>query len=285
MRLIPHWQLLSVAYLFGCASSRAPAAGTPIASRPVPVPIPSAASSWTFNFTPGSISYRISRTAAIDETTGPQPRREISTNSTHESLTLQTRADTVAFTAVVDTFATTTQGMIDSAQAIQLPLQLSGVHFGDSLTISADSLPHACSPVTSALITDLHNLLPRIPALLTTAVSWKDSTNSTGCQGSIPTRSRVLRSYHVIGESEYEGVRTLVLQRADTIQAEGEGAQQQHRLTLTANGTGSATYYQDTITGSILHLSVSQDLDFSVTVSGKTSRFRQTVKQEFALAR
>jgi len=281
MRLIPNWQLLSAAYLVGCVSSHAPVAATPTLPQPVPVPIPSAVTSWTFTFAPGSISYKVSRTAAIEE--GADSRREISTNSTHESLTLQASADTIAFTAVVDTFSTTTQGVTGSVQPVQLPVQLSGARVGDSLVISADSLTQACSPVTSALITDLHNLLPRIPALLSTSMSWKDSTNSTACQGSIPTRSRVLRSYHVMSESIYEGIRTLVVQRTDTIQADGEGAQQQHRLTLSANGTGSATYYLNTTSGLILHLSVGQDLDLSITASGKTSRFRQTSKQEFTL--
>jgi len=166
-----------------------------------------------------------------------------------------------------------------------LPVQVYGVRVGDSLVISSDSLTQACNPVTSALITDLHNLLPRIPALLSTSMSWKDSTNSAGCQGLIPTTSRVLHSYHVMGETMYEGIRTLIVQRSDTIQAAGEGAQQQHRLTLGANGTGTATYYLDTAGGLIVHLSVGQDLDLSITASGRTSRFRQTARQEFASVR
>jgi len=88
-----------------------------------------------------------------------------------------------------------------------------------------------------------------------------------------------------MGESVYEGVRVLVVQRNDTIQAEGEGAQQQHRLMLSANGMGSATYYIDISSGRILHLSVGQDLDLSITASGRTTRFRQTAKEEFTLVR
>jgi len=285
MRLISKWRLLSTACLAGCVSSHAPVASLPTSPQPVPATIPSAATSWTFNFAPGSISYRVSRTATINESADPQARREISTNSTHESLALKVSADTIAFTAVVDTFSTTTQGVIGSVQPVQLPVQVSGVRVGDSLVISSDSLTQACNPVTSALITDLHNLLPRIPALLSISMSWKDSTNSTGCQGSIPTTSRVLHSYHVIGETMYEGIRTLIVQRSDTIQAEGEGPQQQHRLTLGASGTGTATYYLDTATGLIVHLSVAQDLNLSITASGKTSHFRQTARQEFTSVR
>jgi hypothetical protein len=91
--------------------------------------------------------------------------------------------------------------------------------------------------------------------------------------------------YRVLGENIYEGTRAVVVQRSDTIQAEGEGAQQQHRLRLTANGTGSSVYYLDAATGRIVHLSIGQDLALSITASGKTSHFQQTTKQEFVLVR
>jgi hypothetical protein len=83
----------------------------------------------------------------------------------------------------------------------------------------------------------------------------------------------------------YNGVRALVVQRNDTIQAEGEGAQQQHHLSLRISGTGSAVYHLDAAAGRIMHLNVEQNLDLSITMSGKTSQFQQTTKQEFARVR
>jgi len=240
---------------------------------------------WNFQLAPGAIAYRISRSAAITEKTELQPRQEISTNSTFESLTLQPAGDTIGFTAVVDTFSTTTQGAVAPLRSVQLPFQLSGSRIGDSIVFSTDSLTQICDPAISALVTDLHNILPHFPTTLMRSMNWKDSTRSLGCQGSIPTRSRTLHSYQVVGENTYGGFHTLVIQRNDTIQAEGEGTQQQHHLTLTAGGTGKAVYYLDTTSGRIIHLRVDQDLDISVTASGKTGHFRQTTTQEFALVR
>ena len=277
--------ILAVGCLAACATPRPPATPAPTSVEPVPATMPSVSTSWNFNFAPGAVAYRVSRSATITGDTDPQARRETSTNSTYESLTLQPAGDTIAFTAVVDTFATTTQGAIGSAQPIQLPVQLSGTQIGDSIAVSDDSVAETCNPATSALITDLHNLLPHFPALLTISMTWKDSTQSLGCQGSIPTRSRVLHSFRVLGENMYEGTRAVTVQRNDTVQAEGEGAQQRHPLTLIANGTGSAVYHLDAATGRIMHLSVDQDLSLSITASGKTSRFQQTTKQEFVLVR
>jgi len=284
MRLIANQHLLLVLYLAGCVSSRPPQPTVPIPSPSVPEAVNAAPNPWSFSFTPGTAAYRISRAAAIEDSDSAT-RREISTNSSYESITLHLIADTIGFTAVVDTFSTRTQGVIAPAQVTQLPLQLSGFRIGDSLVIASDSSAEKCNPVTTELITDLHNLLPQFPAILSTNLIWKDSTHLHGCQGSITTESYVSRSYRVIGESTYESVPVVVIQRTDTIQAAGEGAQQQHRLLLDARGAGNATYYLDASSGRVLHLSVTQDLNLTITASGKTNHFRQNTKQEFALVR
>lgn len=286
MRSSLNAQLLLILSLAGCSSPRAPQAPfpAPLPAIPVPAPAPNAPTSWTFGFEPGTVAYRISRTAVI-EGGADSSRREISTNSTYESITIQPTGDTLGFTAVIDTFATTTQGAIESAQSAPLPLQLSGVLVGDSLVIAGDSLSEKCSPVSTALVTDVYNLLPRLPDSISSASSWNDSTNLVGCQGSIPTRSQLVHHYKVLGDSTYGGIPVLLLQRTDTIHAEGEGAQQQHRIKIDATGTGIAIYYIDTNAGKVLHLTASQDLDLSVKASGRTSHFRQNVKQEFVLVR
>src|SRR5689334_20246266 len=186
---------LVAVYLTSCVSSHPPIAGMPTPVAPIPATIPTATATWNFQFAPGLITYRISRSATITEQTASPARRETSNNSTFESLTIQPAGDTIGFTAVVDTFSTTTQGATSPVPSVPLPLQLSGALTGDSIIFSTDSLAQICSPVVSALITDLHNVLPHFPGMLTASTSWKDSTRSVGCQGSIPTRSQTLHSY------------------------------------------------------------------------------------------
>jgi hypothetical protein len=282
MRLAVIRQLLPILSLAGCVSARPPQPAAP-PSVPVPSPINTGPKTWSFSFTPGIVAYKISRSATIEDLDAGA-KREISTNSSHESIGLQATGDTISFTAAVDTFSTTTQGAIGPAQAAQLPLQLSGLLIGDSIVIT-DSLAQKCNPVATALITDLHNLLATFPDTLSIQMSWRDSTSLLGCQGSIGTQSHITRSYKVIGESIYEGISVVMVQRTDTIQATGEGAQQQHRILLDARGIGSAVYYLDINSGRVLHLSSSQDLNLVVTASGKSSHFRESAKQEFALVR
>ena len=107
----------------------------------------------------------------------------------------------------------------------------------------------------------------------------------TGCQGMIPTTAHIARSYIVSGETVYQGEPVLVIQRTDSIHAHGEGAQQQHRVILDASGTGSALYYVSPRDGRVVRVNTGQDLDLSITASGKINRFKQSSKQEFNFVR
>jgi hypothetical protein len=271
----------------GCTASTVPSAGAPmpLPSLPNPVPLPPTAGSWTFNYAPGAISYQTSRTAAIESQSDSGSHREISTNLTHELVTLETVADTIRFTATIDTYSSTTQGAIGPAQVMQLPVQLSGTFANDGLILSSDSVTEKCNPVSSALSADLHNLLVHFPAQLLQGSSWRDSVELKACQGMIPTTVHLTRSYVVSGEAAYQGHSVLLVQRSDTIQAHGEGAQQQHPLTLDARGTGNAIYYVSPTDGHIVRLTTVQDLDFAITVSGKIHRFKQSSKQDYSLVR
>src|SRR6266849_2335386 len=280
------WHLL--AYLSAaCTASTVPQPGRPIPSPslPNPAPIPSAAGPWTFNYAPGAIAYQVSRTAGIESQSDSGSHREISTNTTHELLTLELAGDTIHFTAVIDTSSTTTQGTIGPVQSVPLPLQLSGSFIGDSLIISSDSVAEKCNPINSTLSADLHNLFVRFPIQLSQGSSWRDSVELTTCQGMIPTTAHIARSYIVLGETAYQGERVILVQRTDSIRAQGEGAQQQHRVTLDARGTGNAIYYMSPKDGRVVRINAGQDLDLAITTSGRIHRFKQNSKQEFNFVR
>jgi hypothetical protein len=101
----------------------------------------------------------------------------------------------------------------------------------------------------------------------------------------VPSTARITRSFIVSSEITYQGYPVMVVQRTDTIQAHGEGAQQQHPLTLDAKGTGNAVYYVGPKDGRIVRLNTGQDLDLAITVSGKIHHFKQSSKQDFSSIR
>jgi len=279
------WLLLAY-LLIGCSSTRSSPPALPIpAVPPPPVVVSPSASSWSFDYAPGIMRYQISRSASIESLSDSARSREISSNVTNELVTLTSAADSgISFTAVVDTFSTTTQGLIGPVQPIQLPVQITGAFTGDSLTINSDiSTNNKCNPINSALVSDLHNLLIRFPAQLSRGLVWQDSVNMIGCQAAIPTTSRTIRSYVVSGEAIHEGRTVLLIQRSDSVRAHGEGAQQQHPLKLDAGGTGSAVYYLNTKDGRVVRLTAGQELTLTITTSGKAHQFRQSSRQDFRL--
>ena len=282
------WYLL-FGFAVGCGGTRTslPGVPSPLPTSPVsqaPLSVTPTVEASSFKYAPGTVRYRISRSAAI-ESTGPelQTHREISTNITNELLTLESVDLATNFTAFIDTSATTTQGLIGSVQSIQLPVQVSGSLTSVALTMNASPDQGKCSTVSSMLMTDLYNLLIVFPEQLSTGVSWKDSTDVQGCQAGIPTSAHTARSYVVSGSSSYEGRPVLVILRTDTTHAKGEGGLQQHRVSIDAVGVGTALYFLDAATGRVLRLTVDQILDLGVTASATRSQFRQNSKQEFQI--
>ncbi len=280
------WHLL-VYLSAGCTASTVPQPRQPIPSPALPnsAPISSATGPRTFNYAPGTAAYQISRTAWIESRSDSGSHREISTNTTHELLALEVAGDTIHFTAIIDTSSTMTQGVINPVQSVPVPVQLSGSFISDSLIFSGDSIAEKCNPVSSTLLADLHNLLVRFPIQLSQGSSWRDSVELTSCQGMIPTTAHIARSYIVSGEIAYQAEQVLLVQRTDSIHARGEGAQQQHRVTLEASGTGSATYYVSPDSGRVVRIDTGQDLDLAITASGKIHHFKQSSKEEFNLGR
>jgi hypothetical protein len=286
-----YWYLLSV-FTVACSGARGspPVAPSPLPTSPTSQPtapvvplVPTAGAS-SFKYAAGAVRYRISRSAAI-ESTAPdsQAHHELSTNITNELLTLEPVDQGMNFTALIDTFTTTTQGLIGAVQSIQLPVQISGSFTDSSLTINTAIAGSNCNTVGSMLAADLRNLLIAFPEQLSTGVSWKDSTDVQGCQAGVPTAAHTIRSYVVSGATSYEGRPVLVILRADTTHARGEGGLQQHRVSIDAAGTGTAIYYLDSTTGRVVQLTIDQLLDLGITASARRSQFRQNSKQEFQI--
>jgi hypothetical protein len=272
--------------LAGCTTAtRQPQPPAPEPARQELPPQRPSASSWVFAYAPGVVRYRVTRSATVENVSDSVPIREITTNLTHETLGLERIGDTIQFTVVVDTFTTTTQDLVGPAQMSALPIQLSGLLVHDTLQLVADSLAAECSPSLSAIRTDAHNLIVPFPARLDQDAAWTDSLETAGCQAMIPTTARIQRAFRVAGETLYSGSPVVVVQRRDTIQAHGEGAQRQHRMVLDATGSGSALYYLNPSTGQIVAVTIEQSLHLVITASGKLNNFTQTAKQEFALVR
>lgn len=278
-----------VAFSVACTTARSSPLPTPSPTPASPIdkaapPVVPGARTWSFRYQPGITGYQVARSATISrlDTVG---NAELSTNTSHELVTLDSTDLGINFVAVVDGFTTTAQGLIGPVQPTQLPVQLSGSFTPSGLTISSQTPGEKCNPVYSVLFADLYNLLVPFPSQLSSGMSWTDSVEVRGCPAGVPTLSHTTRAFTVAGEVTYDGHPAVMVQRVDTTRAQGEGGLQQHRVSIDAHGAGTAVYYLDVASGRIIHLTTNETLTLGVTASSRQYRLKQDSKQEFGIVR
>lgn len=278
-----------IVFSVACTTARRSPLPTPSPTPASPIdkvasPAVPGVSAWSFRYQPGMAGYQVARSATISrlDTVG---NAELSTNTSHELVTLDSTDPGINFVAVVDGFTTTVQGLIGPVQPTQLPVQLSGSLTPSGLTISSQTPGEKCNPVHSVLFADLYNLLVPFPPNLSSGVSWTDSVEVRGCPAGVPTLSHTTRTFTVAGEVTYDGHPAVMVQRVDTTRAQGEGGLQQHRVSIEAHGAGTAVYYLDVASGRIIHLTTNQTLALGVTASSRQYQLKQDSKQEFEIVR
>jgi hypothetical protein len=200
-------------------------------------------------------------------------------------LTVERVGDTIQLTIAADSFAISSQPLLGTTPLVTLPVRITGVLTLDGVQLAADTLAGRCDPVASAMRSDLHSLVTSFPPQLSQGATWTDSVKAEGCQGMIPTTADISRSYRVTGETVFNGTPVIVVERRDSIRAHGEGAQQQHRLIIDASGNGTALEYLSISDGRVINISGSQELNITITTSGRAQRFRQSLKQDTAIER
>ncbi len=136
----------------------------------------------------------------------------------------------------------------------------------------------ACDPA-SAIATFASSLIPKLPPRLTVGDAWTDSTTTSGCRGTVPTTTHALHNYTVVGDTTIAGAPAVIVHRIDSIAADGEGPQGQHRVFISATGTGTADILLDPSAGRFIGLNGTQSTTVDVTTSGRSTRFLQLTNE------
>jgi hypothetical protein len=155
---------------------------------------------------------------------------------------------------------------------------------GDVQVLSPVAATSTACDASTALATRAQRLLPKIPAQLAAGNHWRDSTVTAGCSGTIPATSTVISNYTVIGDTALATGNALQIHRIDSISASGEGSEGQHRLLISATGTGTTDLFLDTGAGRFIGSRGVQNTLISVTTSGRLTRFLQHVAESVTAA-
>ncbi|HXG72733.1 MAG TPA: hypothetical protein VNJ04_19185 [Gemmatimonadaceae bacterium] len=153
------------------------------------------------------------------------------------------------------------------------------------LHIKTEDSSNGCARERANLAADLRVLAPVMPETLVKNASWTSSDSTTLCQAGILMRSVASHTYTVLGEAGGSFAGLVQVRRISSIRGEGEGAQQQHRVKLSAAGTETSDYYLETPTGRINTLHSDQQLDIQIGNSGRVHRFAQQTRREYSAVR
>jgi len=221
------------------------------ASQPLPTaPTPPArvprGGPWSFTYAPGTYTYTIVTDAVIAPALDTTQKRQIPELSQKATISLSASGDL----QVVDPVPGTT-ALCDSS---------------------------------SALIARAQELISKLPNQLAVGDRWRDSTTTTGCRGTIPAESIVISNYVVVGDTAFANAVALQIHRTDSLSATGEGTEGQHRIIVTATGTGVMDLFLDTTAGRLLRSRGLQTSLVNVTTSGKLTQFIQHVTETATLA-
>jgi hypothetical protein len=211
----------------------------PAPTTPAPPARVSKGGPWTFTYAPGTYTYTIVTDAVIAPMLDTTQKRQIPELSQKATITLSAMGD------------------------VQVVDPVPGV------ATVCDS--------NSALITRAQQLIPKLPKQLAVGDRWRDSTTTTGCRGIIPTESTVISNYVVVGDTAFTNAVALEIHRTDSLSATGDGSEGQHRILVTAIGTGVIDLFLDPAAGRLLASRGLQTSLVNVTTSGKLTQFIQHV--------
>ncbi len=261
MKLIGILSLSGVVFAAACASispvhtpSPSPQPGVEPAQpanetppKPITPPPPTTRSNgaWKFAYTPGTYVYALTTDATIAPLNDTTRKRQIPELSQQATLAMSATGDL----QVID---------------------------------PVPSASSACDTV-AALITRAQQLIPKIPDHFAAGNHWRDSTTTNGCRGIIPATSQVISNYTVVGDTTFAGTASVQIHRTDSLTANGEGAEGQHRIIMTATGTGDADLFFNTATGMFVGSNSLQTSVVNITTSGRLTQFLQHVKETVTL--
>ena len=243
---------------------------------------------WQFNFDRKSHTYLSTTHVNIYTTDSTVSESDTLTSIIHFTIIADRAHSPAVISGTVDRAEIKTGNKIGvNGSRIELPVGFEG-RINDkkldlNLTTSPDTHPIAGSPTcagsATAVLGDIRTLLTTFLQDITAGLQWSDTVSTTTCNSTgITSTVQTLRSYNVLGDTIYFGIEALVLRRTESTDLKGGGAQGQHTVTLTGNGTGLTIIYVDR-RGIPLATSTSQNLALVVTISGHSKHFTQHSEQ------
>lgn len=285
MKSSAFWVFLYAALITGCATS----SSTPVSTSPTPLPetlpeVPAkthpTTAPWRITPTSQTQSYSARLTTTVIQTdTASIARQDSFKIHTTYSISTLRNADIISFSGSITDFSI--ESVLNQAreQKPSLPVSFSGTssNHGMRLEIAISSTQTAmlCEDPSQTLLKTIHRNLIVLPLQLTPGQTWKDSTVSVICSGSLPLNVTSVRISSVIGEAQLNDTKAIVIDQNERTFSKGEGSQGQHRILVEAQGTTTRRFYIDQVSGSLLNSTATSSSSLSIQSSGRNQHFKE----------
>ncbi len=274
--------VLTAASLNGCAVSSSPPSlpspvQTPEEEPAMPVIGSRSPTSWRITPTSHPTAYSVVRTTTTSQAENPRSQGDSVTLRVDYSVAITRTSDSIFFAGSVINFDILRSNGDPEPMQIQLPFSFAGKVGNNVIStditngIRSDTMP--CENISlTALGTIQHNIfLP--PLQLNSGQAWGDSTSTNLCAGTLPINLSVVRTSKVIGEGDFDGVPSLIIDQNERTFSKGEGSQGQHRIVVEGFGITSGRIYLDRISGKLLSSRMTNQTTLSVRSSGRNQQF------------
>ena len=246
------------------------------------VPVTSASIPWNLTRIREPNSYLSTNTITISLSADPTRNQEALLATTHFSVNLDTLPGRENISGVIDNFSISTGARIGVPDKIQLPAAFTGESINGQLKLQlvdqTNTRPACTDPAYSALSAVRRNFF--IPPLqIFPRMTWMDSSSSETCHGFIPALLRTTYTYRVVAETEFKGTPAILVERSTNTSSTAEGAQNQHRILIRGDGSGTTQFYLDRTTGVLLGANSEQTTTLIITSSGRNQQFIQNSRE------
>ncbi len=253
-------------------------------TRPVSSPVVHSGKTWTFSADSSSRRYTSTAQTTIELADSINARDQV-IRKTVFSLAFSSNSSGTQAIASIDELSTNAGARIGSSLSpASLPFKVDAQIVNGGLVLqrtagSSGSVIPDCNNPAMAALPSLQRAIVATPYLLVGDMTWRDSSLTSSCSGTVPVSLTTVRQYRVLGESSHAGIPTILLERLETATFRGEGSQNQHRILISGTGTGTSQVHLHPVSGRLMSLDGEHRSDLVVTSSGRQQRFKQVTRE------
>lgn len=197
----------------------------------------------TFEYAPGSATYRVTQTSkTVQEMMGQKQEMEGNGQQVVSVKLTRSARDTITMNVVLDSISATTMGVspnLSHLMGLTVAAKVSPVGGFYSVQASDDKGGAEAEPIRHAM----GNILPKLRPTMPKGASWTDTTTGKMNQGGVEIERKIVSTYTVAGDTTIGNQTSLKIHRTDSTTMSGSGNTPNGAVTMEGISKGSGQLF------------------------------------------